>query len=88
MNRRKFLKRVLSGVLGITGFMLIEGCMAPLVSPKIFDERNGSPWRCGYCGHLTRSTADLTGTRCPRCGRKQLGRISESELQQYLKEGA
>ncbi len=81
MDRRWFLK----AVLGIAGLVFIEGCRAPLVSKKVFDQSNGPPWRCENCGHLTRSVVDLTGTRCPRCGQKRLVRISEEQLQEYLK---
>jgi DNA-directed RNA polymerase subunit RPC12/RpoP len=81
MDRRWFLK----AVLGSSVLVFIEGCRAPLVSRKVFDQGNGQPWRCGNCGHLTRSDVDLTGTRCPRCFEKRLVRISEEQLQEYLK---
>ena len=88
MDRRGFLSRTLAGTLGIAGLVLVGGCMAPRVSEKVFDKSNGRPWRCGNCGHLTRSDTDLTGVRCPRCGQKRLARISEEELQEYLKSEA
>ena len=84
MDRRGFLSSTLAGTLGIGGFVLVGGC-APRVSEKVFDKSNGQPWRCGNCGHLTRSDTDLTDVRCPRCGQKRFSRISEEELQDYLK---
>ncbi len=85
MNRRGFFKTMLASTLGIAGLVLVKGCMAPLVSQKVFDQSNGQPWRCENCGHLTRSDTDLTDVRCPRCGKKQFSRISEEQLQEYLK---
>ena len=81
MDRRWFLK----AVLGSSVLVFIEGCRAPLVSKKVFDQSNGAPWRCGNCGHLTRSAVDLTGSRCPRCMQKRFVRNSEEQLQEYLK---
>jgi DNA-directed RNA polymerase subunit RPC12/RpoP len=83
MDRRGFLKVTLAGTLGVAGLVLVDGCM-PRVSEKVYDRSIGQPWRCGNCGYLTRSEKDLTDERCPRCGRKRLGRISEEELQKYL----
>ena len=45
----------------------------------------GQPWRCGRCGKLLRSHEDMTDKRCPRCFSKKLKRITEEELQTYLK---
>ena len=86
MNRREFVKSVCIALLGSVGIVLTSGgCIAPRVSPTVFDEKS-QPWRCEYCGHLTRSDRHLTGTRCPRCKRKGgMKRISEKELERYLK---
>lgn len=83
MTRRGLLKKALLGAAGIVG-LICGGCMAPRVSPRVADKANGAPWRCEFCGHLTRSADDLTDTRCPRCGRKRLRRISEEEAQKLL----
>jgi len=87
MNRRQFLKSVCVAVLGSAALVFTSGgCVAPLVSRTV-SEQKSQPWRCGYCGHLTRSDRDLTDTRCPRCKRKGfLTRITEKELQDYLKQ--
>ncbi len=71
MSRRNFLKNLLIAVSGVISFSLLAGgCLiAPLVSPKIKEEKS-QPWRCEFCGHLTRSEVDLTNNRCPRCKRK------------------
>lgn len=85
MNRRHFLRSAFVTLAGSAAFLLSGGCVAPLVSPTV-SEQKSQAWRCGNCGHLTRSSRDLTGTRCPRCKRKGfIVRISEEELQGYLK---
>lgn len=65
---------------------MMSGCVAPRISPKAMDKGNGKPWRCGYCGHLTRSQNDLSTERCPRCRRKELRPVGESEFAEYLKQ--
>jgi len=82
MTRREAFRKLCLCATGILG--LAAGCMAPRVSPKAADKANGAPWRCEFCGHLTRSDADLADTRCPRCRRKRLRRISEEEAQKLL----
>lgn len=85
MNRRHFLKSVCIAVLGSIAFVFTLGGCVALVSPTV-SEQESQPWRCSYCGYLTRSEQDLTDTRCPRCRRKGfLARITEKELQDYLK---
>jgi DNA-directed RNA polymerase subunit RPC12/RpoP len=86
MTRRGLLKNVIVCAAGALGLTVSGGCMAPRVSPKVADESNGAPWRCEFCGHLTRSDTDLSDTRCPRCRRKRLRRISEEEAQKLLAE--
>ena len=84
MNRRDFLRSVCVTLAGSVAFLFSGGCGAPLISPTV-SEQKSQAWRCGNCGHLTRSNQDLTGTRCPRCKRKGfLMRITEKELQEYL----
>ena len=77
MNRRGFIKRLLSGILGVGAVVFINGCMAPLISTTARDRDAGDPWQCMNCGHLTRSKEDLSGTPCPRCTRRMLERITE-----------
>ena len=84
MNRRDFLISTCAA-LGSMAVLLSAGCAA-LISPAVSDQTSQA-WRCGNCGHLTRSDQDLTDTRCPRCGRKGfLARITEKDLQNYLKQ--
>ena len=87
MNRRQFLKSVGVAVAGSAALVCISGgCVAPRVSATV-SEQTSQAWRCEYCGHLTRSSQDLTDTRCPRCMRKGfLKKITEKELQDYLKQ--
>lgn len=85
MNRRGFLKRLVSAILGGGALLFASGCMAPLISATARDKRAGEPWQCMNCGHLTRSKEDLTGTRCPRCTRRMLGKITEQEMTDALK---
>ncbi|BBO84399.1 hypothetical protein DSCO28_49650 [Desulfosarcina ovata subsp. sediminis] len=85
MTRRGFFKRLLSGILGLGALIFIDGCMAPLISAAARDKAAGDPWQCMNCGHLTRSKDDLSGTRCPRCTRRMLVRISEAEMAAELK---
>ena len=86
MTRRDFLKSVSLAVAGGAALVAVSGgCMAPHVSQSV-SQSKAQPWRCGYCGHLTRSDQDLTETRCPRCKRKgHMTRITEEQLQSYLK---
>lgn len=85
MNRRDFLKLTLGGA--VTGGILtfLNGCVAR-VSEAVHDKAKGTPWRCSNCGYLTRSTEDLANTRCPRCMEKDMKRITEEELNNYLKQ--
>ncbi len=84
MNRRAFLKRIVSGFVGMGGAVLLAACMAPLVSATARDRSAGAPWQCMNCGHLTRSTEDLSDTPCPRCTRRMLARITEEEMSKAL----
>ena len=84
MNRRSFLKRLLSGILGIGALVSTTSCMAPLISATARDKNAGDPWQCMNCGHLTRTREDLTGTRCPRCTQRMLKRITEEEMAKAL----
>ena len=83
MDRRGFLGFLLSALLG-AGSIVLTGCMAPLVSATARDKSAGDPWQCQNCGHLTRSREDLSETRCPRCTRKMLKKISEAEMAEAL----
>jgi len=86
MDRRHFLISACVALAGSLAALCSGGCAAPLISPAV-SEQTSQAWRCGNCGHLTRSERDLTDTRCPRCGRKGfLTRITEQELQDYLKQ--
>ena len=84
MQRRDFLKIVFGGVLAVGPLVVAGGCIAPRISSTAYDTANGQPWRCEVCGHLTRSNDDLTETRCPRCRKRRLRRISEEELKKAL----
>ncbi|GAB6904655.1 hypothetical protein DESC_740151 [Desulfosarcina cetonica] len=84
MTRRGFIKQLLSGLLGVGAMVLFNGC-APLISPSAYVKSDGEPWQCMNCGHLERSKEDLTGTRCPRCGKRMLVRITEAEMAVELK---
>ena len=84
MNRRGFIKRLLTGFLGIGALVSAGGCMAPLISATARDKSAGDPWQCMNCGHLTRTREDLAGTRCPRCTQRMLKRITEEEMTQAL----
>lgn len=86
MNKRDFLKYALNTLAGSAAFLLLGGCIAPRISPAVSEEK-AQAWRCGNCGHLTRSDQDLTDTRCPRCKRKGfLVIITEKELKNYIKQ--
>jgi DNA-directed RNA polymerase subunit RPC12/RpoP len=85
MNRRVFIKRLLATVMGIATLIGANGCMAPLISASARDKSAGDPWQCMNCGHLTRTTEDLAGTRCPRCTQRMLKRISEEQMAAELK---
>jgi predicted RNA-binding Zn-ribbon protein involved in translation (DUF1610 family) len=84
MNRRGFIKSVLSGMLGLGALFVISGC-APLIAASARDKRAGDPWECMNCGHLMRSKEDLSGTRCPRCHKRMLREITEAEMAEALK---
>jgi DNA-directed RNA polymerase subunit RPC12/RpoP len=85
MNRRGFIKSLVSGVVGIGALFFVSGCMAPLISATARDKSAGDPWQCMNCGHLTRSKEDLSGTRCPRCTKRMLKKITEAEMAEALK---
>ena len=85
MTRRKFIQRLVSSILGAGALVLVNGCMAPLISATARDKSAGDPWQCQNCGHLLRSRTDLTGTRCPRCTQRMLKRISDAEMAAALK---
>ncbi len=85
MNRRGFIKRMVSGMASIGALIFVNGCMAPLISATARDKRAGDPWQCMNCGHLTRSPEDLSGTRCPRCTKRMFRKITEAEMAEALK---
>lgn len=85
MNRRGFLKRLISGFVGAGTLFFVNSCMAPLISATARDKSAGDPWQCMNCGHLTRSKEDLSGTRCPRCTKRMLRKITEAEMAEALK---
>jgi DNA-directed RNA polymerase subunit RPC12/RpoP len=76
---------VLAGILGIGALISTSGCGAPLISATARDKSAGDPWQCMNCGHLTRTTEDLAGTRCPRCTQRMLKRITEEQMAAELK---
>lgn len=86
MNRRDFLVSACALAAVNLAMLCSGGCVAPLISPAV-SENTSQPWRCGNCGHLTRSERDLTDTRCPRCRRRGfLAKITEEELQDCLQQ--
>ena len=85
MNRRGFMKNLLSGILGMSTLTWVTGCMAPLISATARNKSAGDPWQCMNCGHLTRTTEDLSGTRCPRCTLRMLKQITEAQMAEALK---
>jgi len=86
MHRRDFLISACAALTGSLALLLCGSCVAPLISPAV-SEKKAQAWRCGNCGHLTRSDQDLTDKRCPRCRRKGfLTKITEQELQDFLKQ--
>lgn len=85
MNRRGFIKSVLSGILGMGTLVFLNSCMAPLISTTARDKSAGDPWQCMNCGHLTRTKEDLAGTRCPRCTQRMLKKITDAEMADALK---
>lgn len=85
MNRRGFIKGLLSSILGVGALVFVHGCMAPLISTTARDKNAGDPWQCQNCGHLTRTNEDISGTRCPRCTQRMLKQISEEEMAAALK---
>ena len=85
MNRRGFFKSVICAVAAGCAALVAGGCMAPLISATARDKSAGDPWQCMNCGHLTRSRADLAGTRCPRCTKRMLMKITETEMVDALK---
>jgi len=86
MDKRDFLKYALNTLAGSAALLFLSGCIAPRISTTVSKEKVQA-WRCGNCGHLTRSEQDLTNTRCPRCQRKGfIAKITEKELQDYIKQ--
>ena len=65
---------------------LLSGCATRTINPSVMEKEEEQPWRCGKCGLLLRSDDDMTGRRCPRCYSKQLTKITEAELEKYVKE--
>jgi DNA-directed RNA polymerase subunit RPC12/RpoP len=83
MTRRQFLRYSALTILGGGFAAAAAGCALRRVSSQV-DRSSDQPWRCEHCGYLTRSDQDLSGTRCPRCRRRNvLKRITESELLRY-----
>jgi hypothetical protein len=74
-HRRDFLRLgwILLMVVGLAG---LPAC-SRRESATARDPAAGDPWRCSACGYLTRSSDDLSGTRCPRCWRTALQRVDE-----------
>lgn len=85
MKKRAFLRLMTAGTLAVVGASVLGGCMAPRVGKNVMDQQAGDPYRCGRCGHLTRSKTDITGERCPRCRARMLKRITEEQMTEYLK---
>jgi DNA-directed RNA polymerase subunit RPC12/RpoP len=85
MHRRQFLSFMGVALAGRAAILVTAGgCVAPHVSPTVAGQKSQA-WRCGKCGHLTRSDRDLTDTRCPRCFRKGfMKKVTEKELQDDL----
>ncbi|VGO14561.1 hypothetical protein PDESU_03124 [Pontiella desulfatans] len=75
MTRREF-RNVL---LGTAGLAVLSGCKSRIAA-SASDAAMGDPYQCGKCGHLIRSTEDMTEKRCPRCYAKAMKRISEEEM--------
>lgn len=88
MNRRTFIKNAGFAVVAVVAGVFSHGCVAPKVDSSAYDDKNGDPWRCEFCGHLTRSKNDLSETRCPRCMKKKLRRITEEEFRNDLSEAS
>ncbi len=82
MRRSSFLK-VLMGITA--GAFAAAGCVMRTIGVSITEKPKEQPWRCAKCGHLLRSNEDMSAERCPRCYAKKLGKITEAELQDYLK---
>ena len=85
MNKREFQKTLVAGSVGLAGIAVLGGCVSR-ISEKARNKENGEPYQCTKCGYLTRSTTDLSDTRCPRCYAKKMVRISEEEMEKYLNE--
>jgi len=71
-------------LLGLVGLSVLTGCKSR-VGKSASDTSMGDPYKCSKCGYLTRSKADLTGKRCPRCYAKAMQKISENEMAAALK---
>lgn len=84
MNKREFQKALVVGGAALAGTALLGGCVSK-ISEDAMDPSKGDPYRCTKCGYLTRSKTDLSGTRCPRCHARKMVKISEEEMNNYLK---
>ena len=85
MNRRGFMKGLLSGLLGM-GSLVIGNRLH-----GTDDQRHGKGKKCrrSVAVHELRSPhphpEDLSGTRCPRCTLRMLERITEAQMAEALK---
>lgn len=86
MNKREFLFTIIAGIVSITGVSVLSGCMAPRIDGNVRDKSAGDPYRCERCGRLSRSKADISGERCPRCHSRMQRPITEEQMENYLKE--
>ena len=84
MDRRSFVKGLGLSAVGVAG--LLSGCAVKTINPSVTKKEKEQPWRCGKCGLLLRSDEDMAGRRCPRCYAKKLAKITEAELEKYVKE--
>ncbi len=71
-------------ILGVCGIFMLTGCKSRIAKSARNPEA-GDPFRCNRCGYLFRSTKDMSNERCPRCYATELMRISEEEMETYLK---
>lgn len=85
MKRREFFFTLIAGMISIIGVSFLSGCMAPRIGENVWNKEAGDPYRCGRCGHLTRSKTDISGDRCPRCRARMQKRIREEQMTEYLK---
>lgn len=85
MKKKEFLRLIVARTIGAASTVLMSGCMAPRIGENVWNKEAGDPYRCGRCGHLTRSKTDISGDRCPRCRARMQKRISEEQMTEYLK---